>query len=413
MAGAAPGGVGAAPNGGTFSGTGVSQSNGSYVFDPSVVPLGTPVTITYTVSDGFGGTNSATFTITVFEQPSLVVTTTSDVVSNTDGVTSLREAVAYAATLTGPQTIQFNIPTSDSGYSNGVYTITLAGTELAVSSDVTIQGPGVNVLTVSGNHASRVFHIKPGTTVTISGLTVSNGQTSGNFFTNTGAGIYNDHATLTITNSTISGNHSDGGSGSGGGIDNDGDGSSATLTISNSTVSGNSAGNGGGIFSWGGIGAGGGGGSNATVTISNSTLSGNSAAASGAGIYNDAQRGNATATISNSTLSGNNATTEHGGGIYNDGALSGHATLMLSNSTLSGNSARFHGGSIYNDGARSGSATLTIGNTILNASGAENVYNDAGVIRSQGYNLNTQLRGIVNADGGTGERVGFHGGRGT
>src|SRR5206468_904879 len=108
-------------------------------------------------------------------------------------------------------------------------------------------------------------------------------------------------------------------------------------------------------------------------------------------------------TISNSTLSGNNATTEHGGGIYNDGALSGHATLMVSNSTLSGNSARFHGGSIYNDGARSGSATLTIGNTILNASGAENVYNDAGVIRSQGYNLNTQLRGIVNADGGTGD----------
>ena len=65
-----------------------------------------------------------------------------------------------------------------------------------------------------------------------------------------GGGIYNDHATLTLNNCTISGNTAD--QGSGGGIYNDGYGGSATLTVTNCTISGNSAWPGGGIYNYGG-----------------------------------------------------------------------------------------------------------------------------------------------------------------
>ena len=44
-------------------------------------------------------------------------------------------------------------------------------------------------------------------TVTIDGLTITNGSPhSVTFPTNAGGGILNDHATLTISNSTLSGN---------------------------------------------------------------------------------------------------------------------------------------------------------------------------------------------------------------
>ena len=117
---------------------------------------------------------------------------------------------------------------------------------------------------------------------------------------------------------------------SGGGIDNYG---TATLTLTNSTLSGNSAAfsGGGGIFNSG----------TATVTLTNSTLTGNSAV-SGGGIYNFG-----TATLTNSTLTGNSAGVDRRRRrIFNGGT----ATLTLTNSTLSGNSASYDGGGIFNGG---------------------------------------------------------------
>ena len=56
------------------------------------------------------------------------------------------------------------------------------------------------MLAINGNATSRVFHVGSGTTATISGLTITNGNAAGG----NGGGIYNDQATLTVTNSTIS-----------------------------------------------------------------------------------------------------------------------------------------------------------------------------------------------------------------
>jgi hypothetical protein len=145
---------------------------------------------------------------------------------------------------------------------------------------------------------------------------MSNSTVSGNSTVSYGGGIENVGGTLTVTNSTISGN----GSYQGGGIDNQ----LGVLTISNSTVSGNSApsGNGGGIES------------NGTLSISNSTINGNSAGGAGGGITNYA----GTLTVSNSTLSSNSAT--QGSGIY--GAPNPHSKVSLVGTIVANNTGSFN-----------------------------------------------------------------------
>jgi hypothetical protein len=73
-------------------------------------------------------------------------------------------------------------------------------------------------------------------TVTISGLTIINGQTTG-----FGGGIYNDHAVLILNNCTITANTPAGNIG--GGIHNDAENiGHATLQINNSLITNNSGG---------------------------------------------------------------------------------------------------------------------------------------------------------------------------
>ena len=231
-------------------------------------------------------------------------------------------------------------------------TITLTSGELLINHNVTIAGPGAGELTVSGNHASRVFEVAKGAkSVTLSGLTISNGQAA------VAGGILN-HGTLTLSGSTLSDNSAAGsiyvaGSGVGGGIDNDG-----TLTVSGSLLSGNFASLGGGGIA-----------NDGTLTVSNSTLSGNTANNDGGGINNGGK-----ATISGSTLSGN-VTLINGGGIINGG------TLTVSNSTLSGNSASESGGGIYNIG------TLTVSGSTLSGNSA--VYEGGGILTARGFGGNT------------------------
>ena len=224
--------------------------------------------------------------------------------------------------------------------------------ELVVDKSVTISGPGANTFPVDAYGRSRVFHITNGATVSISGLLIINGQTE-----ERGAGILNDHSTLTVNNCTILNNSV--GYDLGGGICNDGSFGSANLEINNSTLFGNPSGNrGGGIYNNGVSGS-------ATVTINNSTVRANVAGGAGGGIYNDGTQGNATLTIDNSILHDNAATYggSRGGAIFNEGS-EGTATVTISNSVLSGNSSSNKGGAIYSTGT-DGSETLEINNSTL------------------------------------------------
>ena len=69
---------------------------------------------------------------------------------NDSGAGSLRAAIAIADAAKTSDTIVF------ASSLNG-QTITLTSGELFINFDVTIAGPGFDKLTISGNHASRVF----------------------------------------------------------------------------------------------------------------------------------------------------------------------------------------------------------------------------------------------------------------
>ena len=261
--------------------------------------------------------------------PSAIITVNSidDALNDPNsGVTTLRDAINQANGDTGEDLVVF-----DRSLFSTAQTITLSFGELDLTHNLDIIAPrdlltGGDLVTVSGNRASRVFEIESGAAARLDGLIVADGQVTGD----NGGGIKNS-GTLTLDSSIVRNNSAistngvnfDYIGGDGGGIYND-----ANLTVTNSTISGNSANNGGGISNAG------------TLKVNNSTLVGNSAINQGGGISNSS-----TSTVDNSTISGNLA--HNGGGISSGGGLSGGAILKVNNSTLSDNKADT-GGGIFN-----------------------------------------------------------------
>lgn len=385
---------------------GVQGPTGSFTHDFCNVPPPQNVSSTYTMPPCVTPTPTPT--------PTTRVTNTND-----SGPGSLRQALADAH---DADTINFD-------HALNGRNIGLTSAELVIDKGITINGPGPNLLGVfrASQTSFRIFHVMPGVTTTIAGLTVSGGggeqpggggilndhatmtidrcnvQNSSVTEYNSGGGIYNDgsagSATLTILNSTIAGNHAYYG---GGGIYNDGYDGSATLTIMTGSVSNNSAGfseflnaggEGGGIYNGGGtvtitnsnvsdnsagapdlfpVGYGGGISNYGTLTITNSTIDGNQVWLNGGGLYNFG-----TLTITNSTVSGNSAIGEHDGQPWGSGGgIVGQVTLT--NSTVSNNYASLSLGGVWGSGA--------IGNTILNNNSDANIN---GTFTSLGYNLSS------------------------
>ena len=222
---------------------------------------------------------------------------------------------------------------------DGLETVKTRST-IVVGKDVILDGEGK--LTVEGNGTDEVFAVwsttQLGNMTVIGGargvgnagdLRIVNCMISDNEGVDRGAGIYNT-GTLTLENSTVSGNRA----GWGGGIANWG---SGECTINNSIVSDNEAGYGG----WGG-----GIDNRATLTINDSTISGNSAdGVPGAGISNSG-----TLVVNNSTISDNTQINyPGGGGIYNEGGFEGEGVATLMDTVITGNAASV-GGGISNQG---------------------------------------------------------------
>ena len=293
-----------------------------------------------------------------------------------DGAGSLRNAVVTACAGTK---ITFT--------AGVISPITLAS-ELTIDKNLTIQGPGASSLTVRSNHAMRVFKIASGNfNVTISGLTISNGQAA------EGGGLANNSTgNVAITSCTFTSNSA---GGSGGGILNNGTGS---VTVTDTTLSGNSAADGGAIANT----------NTGTVSVTNSTLSGNTATGSGGGVSNVI----GTINLTTSTLSRNSSVA--GGGINNSDGIStlinctlavnsvstsggaiannGNGTVNLINDTLAFNTAITGGSGIFNNS----SGTVSVKNTIAAGNAPLNIPDVSGVFNSQGYNL------IGKGDGSTG-----------
>ncbi len=219
------------------------------------------------------------------------------------GDLSLREALSIAANQSGPDTIVFDPSITDIGLTLGYLTI---------DSDLTVEGPGADLLTIDGQGNSTVFFVNSGANATIRGVTITGG------YSGYGAGIYNV-GNLTVDQTDIEGNHA---TALGGGIYTSLLTDPSSLTVTNSTIYDNSATYyGGGIFI-----------TNSTALIANSTISTNTAG-NGGGIYD----GSHTAQVVNCTVTLNTATSGSGGGIYGS-ASGGDATKVL-NSIVAGNSA--------------------------------------------------------------------------
>jgi hypothetical protein len=276
----------------------------------------------------------------LFEERTLLSTlTVTNLQDSGDG--SLRGQIAAAAS---GDTIVFD--NSLSG------TIALTSGELALFGNLTIQGPGAGNLMVSGNNAQRVFHVEPGANATISGLTIANGRVVNDPFANHGGGIECE-GSLTLRDSTLTGNNNSFGGGLSFDVLNTGP---ASLTVSGCAFTNNTAGLGAGIFSGvtnrSGL---------VTVTFTNTNFRGN-AGGFGGGLDSDATLSGTASlnlTVSGGTFSGNSAT--RGGAISSSlhTADISQGTVTLTDQGLVQNNSAQNGGGVYSEVISSGSSQAT------------------------------------------------------
>src|SRR5579875_2830507 len=204
----------------------------------------------------------------------------------------------------------------------------------AITGSVSIAGDGATI-TRSGSAAFRLFEVQPQGSLSLSGLTLSDGLADNGA---QGGGAVFALGALSVTSTTFSGNSAPSATGTSGGAIN----SSGSLSVSFSTFTGNSGQEGGGIFN---------------------------------------QSTGAAATITDSTFNGNTAGTNGGGAIQNFG------TATITWSTISGNGAPF-GADLHNDPAPGNS--MTVAETIVanGGGGGSNCSGSAAVIDG-GYNIDS------------------------
>jgi hypothetical protein len=268
-----------------------------------------------------GSVLAATCTIAVLASSAAANTITVSTTANA-GPGSLREAVEKEVESGGTVVVPA-----------GTYVLTTE--QLSVTKSMTIAGAGAASTVITSKHGSRLFKIVgKALTVTISGVTLTEGTEEEEAGKVLGGGIFDSEATLTLEHDVVSHNtvNTDGGPLEGGGISRGG-GIYATgpLHLSDVALSGNLVTARGGSESGGGIAEGGALWSEAGATLSSVTFTGNTANADGG--------------------------TEGGGGIARGGAawlLEEGAGLTLSSVSATGNLASAAGGDAAGGGISRG-----------------------------------------------------------
>ncbi|MEJ7592695.1 MAG: hypothetical protein WKF77_14190 [Planctomycetaceae bacterium] len=344
-----------------------------------------------------------------------------DLAGVADGQLSLREAIFASNTNAVFGDAAAGSPDGDViVFANALsgMTISVSQGQFTIGDDIQINGSGLNApLTLDSGGLSRLFLIETSASagavsaVTLAGLTLANGDTSGsvgddggaisisndeqvtltsvtirdNTADGRGGAIFNGTGTLTIRNGTvIEGNTAAGAAADdgGGGIFNNGgtlviDGSAGFVSISNNVATG-ASGSGGGIFSTAG-----------SVTISDTTIDFNSANRAGGGI----EIVTGTMLLNNVNLIGNDANGTagtanpgNGGGLH----VSGIANVTIDSGSVFGNAAAREGGGLWNQAG----ATLTIRNGTLIQSndalgaaaddGGGGIFNNGGILKIDG-----------------------------
>ena len=294
----------------------------------------------------------------VFNAPIVVSTATDELDGDlTSGDLSLREAITLANGSPGVNTITFAASTMGSPFR-------LSLGQLEIQDTLNITGNGIENTVIDGQQLSRILEIT-GTAgdVTLSGLTLQNGRTTGNHVlfgppTHHGGAIRSlTTGTLTISDSLVSQNSTTGTGAAGGAIFHD----QGALSVVRSTLSGNTTANaaGGAILSYTG-----------TTTVRESTLFGNSTSGSyapGGAIFSIGGSIN----VLQSTISGNSTTgsNAHGAGLY-----SSYGGILVVQSTITQNTAvAGEGGGIFRD---AGSGDINIRNSIIAGNTDNNTASD-------------------------------------
>jgi CSLREA domain-containing protein len=239
----------------------------------------------------------------------LDITVTSTADDNGAG-TTLREAVAAANGTPVEDRVLFAPEV------RGTIELTGVNAELDVTNPIQILGPGSSALKISGIDDRQIFYVHPaapGTSVLISGLTLTRGEAdnSGGADNGQGGAIRNTVGGVTLDSVVLSENNAD----RGGAIQSEG----GSVNIVRSTLVGNHGAVGGAMDMY----------PDADLALDSSTVTGNTEGIGGTiGVGDTGQARIVDSTIAGNQLSGNQGT------IW---AVAGHSPVLVLNSIIAGN----------------------------------------------------------------------------
>jgi hypothetical protein len=280
---------------------------------------------------------------------------------------------------------------------------------VVINKSLTVQGADATSTIVDGTDSESVFVIDGSVTVTLTNMTITNGNAANSLPTSWGGGIAIEQGDVTLDNVIVSNNFASMGGGisssggkltvlnsqimnniagdmttaRGGGIEVSESNASAQVVIINSTIVNNTASSfSGGVAIGGGIAS-----SASSLRIENSTINGNhsssgvsSGSAGGIFINGDSDTITKTAVIQNSTISGN-STVFSGGGLY----VTNSAVVTLTNNTIVSNTAALLAGGI----SSFNSSTVNLKNTLTAQNSPSDCGKSGGFILSNDHNLDS------------------------